>query len=270
MCAARHLTQCNDKSGRSCTDTAHTTDENPFATLHVPVCAVTLDHPQGDENSVVNGMNRRRIQPTREDKAAGFNNPGWRPAYTCDPSIMTYQEASAAQRPASKRGRAMKQNHEYLSELAAVQRYDGIYGQAAQAYAIKGLFGSAAAAAKRPPSAPSQMLVGTPRERPPSAPPPAPAAAAAFPAATKSTRPSTAARVPSHRVRSRQATLSNSQRFDFVKANARKVAANAAAAPLGSARRQAAAAAAAPDSSTWKLSRFARASPRVFDPPTKD
>ena len=222
--------------------------------------AVTFDHPQGEENKVIYGVRKPKLEPTQTDKAAGAQA-------RADPNrqarFLTYEEAKPSPRRPAGKLIGKKASQEYFAELKAVQYCHGVVGQAAQTFALKGLYGDTVAASKRPPSAPSQMLVGKPAAPPPptleqllAAPPPPPPQSAR--------RPATASSVPSRHVPSRKALLRKSESKDFVRANARRVAANAETTQLVSARRRP-----APEQSSWKLSRFEKASPRVFDPPKK-
>ena len=135
----------------------------------------TLDHPQGAPNrrpkkvgqaGRLTGAKAGFVKAGRRDMlpAAGFNIPSWRPAYSCDPQIISHNEyPPLPPRPATPRSAVMQANAAYIREVEAQVQIDGVVGDMARVAAIKACFGMPDSP-RRPPSAPGQMLVGKPRQ----------------------------------------------------------------------------------------------------------
>ena len=140
----------------------------------------TLDHPQGEPNRPsrlvlkkthqVGWPKANFVQTGRRDllPVAGFNIPSWRPAYSCDPQIISHEEhPPLPPRPQTPRSAVMQANAAYIREVEAQVQVDGVIGDVARVAAIKACFG-VQESPRRPPTAPGQMLVGKPRQERPS------------------------------------------------------------------------------------------------------
>lgn len=160
----------------------------------------------------------QRKQAPNLDKPAGFNIPSWRPAYTCDPEIISHREyPPQPPRLSTPRTAFMQRNASFIKEVEAQVHIDGRVGDAARVEATKAFFG----ASPRPPTGPPQMLVGKPNSL--SQMPPAAQLGAASTGQLPGSRPLTArsgsGSVHSRYVAPADKALKRSQSFDFVRAN---------------------------------------------------
>lgn len=193
----------------------------------------TLDHPQGEPNRPsrlvlkkthqVGWPKANFVQTGRRDllPVAGFNIPSWRPAYSCDPQIISHEEhPPLPPRPQTPRSAVMQANAAYIREVEAQVQVDGVIGDVARVAAIKACFG-VQESPRRPPTAPGQMLVGKPRQERPST---------AGSVATTTAASASQQQIPTPRLHSARGVhsrhvapasraLQRSQSHNFVKAN---------------------------------------------------
>ena len=204
----------------------------------------TLEHPQRGM-LLEERIDAWRIEATNNDRPAGVRKKDYRPsAHTSDPSIFAHKEApEAPPRPPSARASHIAANMRFVREVENVVSASGIVGHPALTTAVKQAFGGKENGLRRPPSAPSQMLVGKPQQS--KAPPtPRPATATTARPSTSATARSPQAKVPSRTVSRPASARSSAARIDFMNINKR----NAALTP----RRVEP----APPPSAWKMARF--------------